>query len=73
MTWFLGAGNYFSHPVDDSAGHRLALATLMANGHARPSQIQKTLGTPPRSLVRWRKQHHAQGVRPLAGAGLFEP
>ena len=46
MTWFLGAGNYFSHSVDDSAGHRLALATLMANGHARPSQIQKTLGTP---------------------------
>ena len=62
MTWFLGADNYFSHPADDSAGHRLALATLMANGHARPSQIQKTLGTAPRSLVRWRKQLDTQGA-----------
>ena len=34
----------------------------MANGHARPSQIPKTLGTAPRSLVRWRKQLHAQGA-----------
>ena len=62
VTWFLGADNYFSHPADDSAGHRLALATLMANGHARSYQIQKTLGTAPRSLARWRKQLHAQGA-----------
>ena len=34
----------------------------MANGHARPSQIQKTMGTAPRSLVRWRKQLHAHGA-----------
>jgi len=34
----------------------------MANGHARPSQIHKTLGTVPRSLVRWRKQLDAQGA-----------
>lgn len=27
VTWFLGADNYFSLPADDSAGHRLALAT----------------------------------------------
>ena len=62
VTWFLGADNYFSHPANDSAGHRLALATLMTNGHARPSQIQKSLGTAPRSLVRWRKQLDAQGA-----------
>ena len=60
VPWFLGADNYFSHPADESAGHSLALATLMANGHARPSQIQKTLGTAPRSLVRWRKQLDTQ-------------
>lgn len=60
VIWFLGADNYFSYPADDSAGHRLALATLMTNGHARPSQIQKTLSIAPRSLVRWRKQLDAQ-------------
>ncbi len=68
MTWFLGADNYFSHPADDSEGHRLALATLMANGHARPWQIQKTLGTAPRSLVRWRKQLDTQGA-----ASFYQP
>jgi hypothetical protein len=77
VTWFLGADNYFSHPADDSAGHRLALATLMTNGHARPSQIQKTLGTSPRSLVRWRKQLDDQGsgsfyqLRAVRGAAVL--
>ena len=77
VTWFLGADNYFSHPADDSAGHRLALATLMANGHARPSQIHKTLGIAPRSLVRWRKQLDAQGagsfyqLRAVRGAAVL--
>lgn len=77
VTWFLGADNYFSHPADDTAGHRLALATLMTNGHARPGQIQKTLGTAPRSLVRWRKQLDAQGagsfyqLRAVRGAAVL--
>jgi hypothetical protein len=68
VTWFVGVDNYFSHPTDDSSGHRLALATLMANGHARSSQIQKTLGTAPRSLVRWRKQLDTQGA-----ASFYQP
>ena len=47
VTWFLGADNYFSHPADDSAGHRLALANLMAN-RPRPSQPDpKNLGHRP--------------------------
>ena len=50
VTWFLGADNYFSHSAGDSAGQSLALATLMANGHARPCQIHQTLGSPH---VRW--------------------
>ena len=68
VTWFVGVDNYFSHPAADSSGHRLALATLMANGHARSSQIQKTLGTAPRSLVRWRKQLDTQGA-----ASFYQP
>ena len=78
VTWFLGADNYFSHPADDAAGQRLALATLMTNGHARPGQIQKTLGTASRSLVRWRKQLDAQGagsfyqLRAVRGAAVLD-
>ena len=62
VTWFLGADNYFSHSTGDSASQSLALATLMANGHARPCQIHQTLGVAPRSLVRWRKQLDTQGA-----------
>ena len=62
VTWFVGDDNYFSHPADDTAGHRLALATLMDNGHARPCQITATLGTPPRSLMRWRRQIEERGA-----------
>ena len=72
VTWFVGSDSFFSHPAEDLAGHRLALATLMDNGHARPSQISATLGTPHRTLMRWRRQlgqsgagsfYHPRGVR----------
>ena len=47
VTWFLGADNYFSHPADDTAGHRLALATLMSK-RTRPSLSDpKNLGHRP--------------------------
>jgi len=62
VTWFVGADSYFAHPAGASAGQRLALATLMVNGHARPCQIPKTLGIAPRSLARWRKQLVTQGA-----------
>ena len=58
VTWFVGVDNYFSHPADDSRGRRLALATLMVNGHARSSQIQKSLGI----AARWHKQLDTQGA-----------
>jgi len=62
VTWFVGADNYFSHAAADSAGRRLALATLMDNGHARPCQITATLGTPRRSLMRWCQQLEERGA-----------
>jgi transposase-like protein len=62
VTWFVGSDNFFSHPADDLAGHRLALATLMDNGHARPCQISATLGTPHRTLMRWRRQLGESGA-----------
>jgi transposase-like protein len=62
VTWFVGDDNFFSHPANDSAGHHLALATLMDNGHARPCQIIAALGTPRRSLMRWRRQLEERGA-----------
>lgn len=62
VTWFVGDDNYFSHLADDSASHHLALATLMANGHAKPCQITATLGTPRSSLMRWRRQLDERGA-----------
>lgn len=62
VTWFVGADNYFSHPADDDAGRRMAIATLMYNGHARPCQITATLGVPHRSLMRWRGQLEEHGA-----------
>jgi len=62
VTWLVGPDNYFSHPAGDDAGHRLALATLMANGHTRPCEIQKALGTAHRSLMRWRSQLEERGA-----------
>ena len=61
VTWFVGSDNYFTHCAGDAAGHRFALATLMANGHARPCEIQKALGTAQRSLMRWRSQLEDRG------------
>ena len=61
VTWLVGSDNYFFHRTGDSAGHRLALATLMTNGHARPCEIQKALGTPHRSLMRWLSQLEEHG------------
>lgn len=62
VTWFVGADNYYSHRADDKAGERLALATLMANSHARPCQIHRTLDIPLRSLARWRREFDTQGA-----------
>ena len=62
VTWFVGADSFFSHPADDVGGHRLALATLMDNGHARPCDITATLGTPHRTLMRWRRQLGERGA-----------
>jgi DNA-binding CsgD family transcriptional regulator len=62
VTWFVGDDNYFSYPADDLAGRRLALATLMENGHARPSQITAALGTPRSTLMRWCRQLAERGA-----------
>ena len=77
VTWFVGCDNYFSHSDGDQAGHRFAIATLMANGHAKPCQIQTSLGVPHRSLMRWSGQlaQHGSGwfyqPRTVRGAAVL--
>jgi hypothetical protein len=63
VTYFLGSDNYFSHAVDDAPGRRLAIATLMVNGHVRPVDVTRSeLAIPHRSLMRWSKQLQDEGA-----------
>jgi hypothetical protein len=62
VTYFVGPDNYFSHPETDDAGQRFALATLIANGHVRASEVEAScLGIAHRTLLRWTRQLHEKG------------
>lgn len=74
LTYFVGEDNYCSHAEDDLAGFRWALATLMANGHVRPCEVEaSSLKVPHRTLMRWGRQWSEQGpgsfYRPAARRG----
>ena len=80
VTYFLGADNYFSHPQTDRAGQRFALATLIANRHVQPSQVEhSSLGIAHRTLMRWLEQLEQNGPgcfyapRPRRGAAVMTP
>jgi transposase-like protein len=61
-TYFVGSDNYFAHAENDAAGRRFALATLIANGHVRPCEVEASgLGIAHRTLMRWRDQLEQQG------------
>ena len=78
VTYFVGPDNYFSHPETDAAGPRFALATLIANGHVRASEVEVSgLGLAHRTLMHWTRQLDEKGPgsfyapRPRrGGAGL---
>jgi transposase-like protein len=62
VTYFVGSDNYFSHAETDAAGRRFALATLVANGHVRASEVETSeLGIAPRTLMHWTRQLAEQG------------
>lgn len=61
-TYFVGPDNYFSHAENDSAGCRFAVATLIANGHVRISEVEAScLGIPRRTLMNWTRQLAQRG------------
>ncbi len=68
VTWWVGQDNYLSHRSGDQAGQRLAVATLMANGHVKPSEVSAALDLAPRSLMRWSQQLEERGA-----GSFYEP
>jgi hypothetical protein len=69
VTYFVGPDNFFSHLESDGGSQRFALATLIANGHVRPSEVERScLGIPHRTLMNWTGQLAARGP-----GSFFEP
>lgn len=62
VTYFVGGDNYLSHTVGDKAGLQLAITTLIANGHVRSGEVEKScLGIPHRTLMHWLRQYEEGG------------
>ena len=69
VTYFVGPDNFYSHAESDLAGERFALATLIVNGHVRPSEVERSsLCIPHRTLMNWTGQLAARGP-----GSFFEP
>jgi hypothetical protein len=62
VIYLVGTDNYFSHPAGDPASRRFALASLMANGHVKACELERTLGIPHRTLMNWGAQCRQQGA-----------
>ncbi len=57
VTYFLGNDSFYSHSESDRAGQRFAIATLIANGHVRASEVERSaLDIPHRTLMNWTAQ-----------------
>lgn len=69
VTYFVGPDNFFSHAESDVCGQRFAIATLIANGHVRAIEVERSdLGIPYRTLMNWTGQLEAHGP-----GSFFEP
>lgn len=80
VTYFVGPDSYFSHTQTDAAGQRLAMATLIANGHVRASEVEVSgLGIAHRTLMHWIRQLDQKGPgsfyapRPRRGGAVMTP
>jgi hypothetical protein len=63
VTYCIGSDNYFSHPEEDKAGERFAIATLIVNQHMRAVEVERSaLAIPHRTLMRWCKQLEEKGA-----------
>ena len=68
VTYFVGQDSYFSHPEQDRNSQRYAIASLIANGHVRPSEVERSdLGIAHRTLMNWTAQLAARGADSFFG------
>ncbi len=57
VTYFVGMDNLYSHPESSVNSQRFIIATLVANGHVRPIELEKSeLAIPHRTLMHWTRQ-----------------
>ena len=69
VTYFVGSDNCFSHLETDRGAQRFALATLIANGHVRASEVERSaLNIAHRTLMNWTGQLAVRGP-----GSFFEP
>lgn len=69
VTYFIGSDNFFSHRESDHGAQRFAIATLIANGHVRASEVERSaLNIPHRTLMNWTGQLAKRGA-----GSFFEP
>jgi prepilin-type processing-associated H-X9-DG protein len=80
VTYFVGPDNFFSHAETDAAAERFAIATLIANGHVRASEVEtSSLGIAHRTLMNWTRQLAQKGSgsffmpRPGRGGTVMTP
>lgn len=59
---FFAADLIWSHPENDRDSRRLALATLMVNGLAKPVELERALGIPHRTAMHWQRQLKTEGA-----------
>jgi len=63
VTYFTGNDNYFSHKEGDKDSFRFAITNLIANGHVRAIDLEKSsLGLRHRTLMHWLAQHRQHGA-----------
>ena len=68
VTYFVGSDNIFSHRESESGAQRYAIAMLVANGHVRPNEVERSaLGIPHRTLMNWCGQLDARGADSFFG------
>lgn len=67
-TYFVDEDSFLLHPAGDRAGQAYALAALMAHGHARPVDVERSaLGIPHRTLMNWQRRYEEHGGRAFYG------
>jgi len=62
VTYFTGNDNYFSHQEGDKSSFQFALTNLIANGHVRAIDLERSsLALPHRTLMNWMAQYREHG------------